>query len=132
MWKHLSLRARLLFPLAAMFVAALILGAVLLRFFATTQLIEEIEPAARSAEQVALAINAALGTSANPRQTLDAFSRSLGSDGAIQFRQDGAAASASSTVQPSSSAGRAPAWFAGLLAVPEIGAAYPVLIDGSR
>jgi two-component system sensor histidine kinase UhpB len=132
MWKHLSLRARLLFPLAAIFVAALILGAVLLRFFATTQLIEEIEPAARSAEQVALAINAALGTSANPRQTLDAFSRSLGSDGAIQFRQDGAAASASSTVQPSSSAGRAPAWFAGLLAVPEIGAAYPVLIDGSR
>jgi two-component system sensor histidine kinase UhpB len=95
-------------------------------------LIEEIEPAARSAEQVAHAINAALATSANPRQTLDAFSRSLGIDGAIQFREDGAAASATSPVQPSSSVARVPAWFAGLLAVPEIGAAYPVLINGSR
>jgi two-component system sensor histidine kinase UhpB len=95
-------------------------------------LIEEIEPAARSAEQVATALNTALGTSANPRQTLDAFSRSLGTGGTIRFRPAGAAAPAGPAVETPSSFSRAPAWFAGLLAVPEIGAAYPVLIDGGR
>jgi two-component system sensor histidine kinase UhpB len=132
MWKHLSLRGRLLFPLGAMFLAALILGAVLLRFFATTQLIEEIEPAARSAEQVAAALNTALEASGNPRRTLDAFSGSLGTDGAIQFRPAGTDAPARSTVQPTGPFATAPAWFAHLLAVPVIGAAYPVRIDGSR
>jgi len=132
MWKHLSLRTRLLFPLGALSIAALIAGAVLLRFFAASQLIEEIEPAARSAEQVATALNTALGTSANPRQTLDAFSRSLGTGGTVRFRPVGAAAPAGPAVQTPSSFGSAPAWFAGLLAVPEIGAAYPVLIDGGR
>ena len=130
MWKDLSLRGRLLFPLGAMFLAALILGAVLLRFFATTQLIEEIEPAARSAEQVAAALNTALGASGNPRQTLDAFSGALGTDGAIQFRPAGTDAPARSSAQPPFAT--APAWFAHLLAVPVIGAAYPVRIDGSR
>jgi two-component system sensor histidine kinase UhpB len=132
MWEHLSLRTRLLFPLGALSIAALIAGAVLLRFFAASQLIEEIEPAARSAEQVATALNTALGASANPRQTLDAFSRSLGTGGTIRFRAAGAAAPTGPAVQTPSSFGRAPTWFAGLLAVPEIGAAYPVLIDGGR
>jgi two-component system sensor histidine kinase UhpB len=115
-----------------MFLAALLLGAVLLRFFATAQLIEETEPAARSAEQVATALNAALRTSANPRATLDAFSRSLGNEGAVQFRPAGAAAAAGSPVRPRSSFARAPAWFAELVAGPEIGAAHPVSIDGSQ
>jgi two-component system sensor histidine kinase UhpB len=131
MWQQLSLRSRLLFPLGAVFLAALLLGAVLLRFFATTQLIEEIEPAARSAEQVAIALDAALRSSTNSRQTLDAFSRSLGTNGAIQFRPAGAAP-VRPPVRPPWSLARAPAWFADLLAVPEIGAAYPVSIDGSR
>ena len=131
MWEQLSLRARLLFTLGAMFLAALLLGAVLLRFFATTQLIEEIEPAARSAEQVAAALNAALRTSANPRATLDAFGRSLGSEGAVQFRSAGPAAAVGPPVPPQSSFARAPSWFAELVAGPEIGAAHPVSIDGS-
>jgi two-component system sensor histidine kinase UhpB len=131
MWEQLSLRARLLFTLGAMFLAVLLLGAVLLRFFATTQLIEEVEPAARSAEQVATALNTALRTSTNPRPTLDAFSRALGNDGAVQFRPSGAAAPADPPVRPPWSFGRAPAWFADLVGGHEIGAAHPVLIDGS-
>ncbi|MEA2920478.1 MAG: two-component system, NarL family, sensor histidine kinase UhpB [Bradyrhizobium sp.] len=131
MWQQLSLRSRLLFPLGAVFLAALLLGAVLLRFFATTQLIEEMQPAARSAEQVAIALNAALRSSANSGQTLDAFSRSLGTGGAIQFRAAGAAP-VRPPVRPPWSLGKAPAWFADLLSVPEIGATYPVSIDGSR
>jgi two-component system sensor histidine kinase UhpB len=131
MWQQLSLRSRLLFPLGAVFLAALLLGAVLLRLFATTQLIEEMQPAARSAEQVAIALNAALRSSANSRQTLDAFSRSLGTGGAIQFRAAGAAP-VRPPVRPPWSLGKAPAWFADLLSVPEIGATYPVSIDGSR
>ena len=121
-----------MFPLGAMFLAALLLGAVLLRFFATTQLAEEIEPAARSAEQVAIALNTALRTSNNPQQTLDAFSRSLGADGAIQFRPAGATAPVRPPVRPPWSFGRAPAWFSDLLVMPEIGAAYPVSIDRNQ
>ena len=52
-WQELSLRARLFLPLGAMFVVALVLGAVLLRSFAAEQLIEENEPAVRSAGQLA-------------------------------------------------------------------------------
>jgi two-component system sensor histidine kinase UhpB len=58
MWKQLSLQARLFLPLGFVFVAALIVGAVLLRVFATSQLIEENEPIARSTERVADALNA--------------------------------------------------------------------------
>src|ERR1700730_5761610 len=123
MWQQLSLRSRLLFPLGAVFLAALLLGAVLLRFFATTQLIEEIEPAARSAEQVAIALDAALRSSTNSRQTLDAFSRSLGTNGAIQFRPAGAAP-VRPPVRPPWSLARAPEWFGDLLAPPAIADAY--------
>ena len=72
-----------------MFVVALVLGAVLLRGFAAEQLIEENEPAVRSAGQLAEALNAALRSSDNPRQTLNAFGESLGTAGAIQFRSAG-------------------------------------------
>ena len=95
-WQDLSLRARLFLPLAAMFVVALILGAVLLRSFAAEQLIEEHEPAMRSAGQLAEALNATLRSSANPQQTLEAFGQSLGTGGAIRFRSAEASSSAAS------------------------------------
>jgi two-component system sensor histidine kinase UhpB len=72
MWKRLSLRMRLLLPLGTMFVAALLLGAVSLQLFAPGQLIEENEPAARTAKAVAEALNSALLISTNPQATLDA------------------------------------------------------------
>ena len=58
MWERLSLRTRLLLPLGLMFVAALLAGAVSLQIFATAQLMEESEPAARSARAVCRAARA--------------------------------------------------------------------------
>lgn len=132
MWERLSLRTRLFLPLGAMFVAALVLGAILLRVFAATQLVEENEPTARSAEQIARALNTALRTAANSQQTLDAFGQSLGTTGPIQFRRAGAAPAATSPIQSSSMFGRAPGWFVDYLAVPDMAAAFPVVIDGNR
>jgi two-component system sensor histidine kinase UhpB len=123
---------RLFLPLGAMFVVALILGAVLLRNFGSEHLIEENKPSARSAEQIAGALNTALRSSANPEQTLDAFGQSLGTAGVLQFRPAGAAPLAPSAVQPSIMAGRAPGWFVDVLAVPQMGAVFPVNIDGKR
>lgn len=131
-WPELSLRARLFIPLGAMFVMALILGAVLLRNFGSEHLIEENKPSARSAEQIAGALNIALRASANPEQTLDAFGQALGTTGVLQFRPVGAAPPAPSAVQPSTSFGRAPGWFVDVLAVPEMGAVFPVIISGKR
>ena len=109
-----------------MFVTALILGAVLLRVFASEQLAEETEPAARAARQVAEALNSALRSSTNPQQALDAFAQSLGNAGTIKFRPAGAAPA----VPSPPSFGRVPGWFVDLLVVPEIGATSPIQIDG--
>jgi two-component system, NarL family, sensor histidine kinase UhpB len=114
-----------------MFVVALILGAILLRNFGSEHLVEENKPSARSAEQIAGALNAALRSSANPEQTLDAFGQSLGTAGVLQYRPAGAAPPAPS-VQPSTTVGRAPGWFVEVLAVPKMGAVFPVIIDGKR
>ena len=79
----------MLLPLGLMFVAALLAGGVSLQIFATTQLMEETEPAARSAKAVAAALNGALQTSNNPQATLEAFVQSLGASEAIRFRRLG-------------------------------------------
>jgi len=126
MWKRLSLRTRLFLPLGAVFVAALILGAVSLRIFATAQLAAENEPAARAAHQVAEALNTALRTSPNPQQTLDAFAQSLGTAGTIQFRLAGATPAAA----PPHSSGRVPGWFLDLLVMPETSPPFPIQIAG--
>jgi two-component system, NarL family, sensor histidine kinase UhpB len=88
-WERLSLRKRLMLPLGTMFVAALLVGAISLHFFATTQLIEENEPPTRATRLIAEALNSALGSSNNPEQTLNAFGQSLGTSEAIQFRRTG-------------------------------------------
>lgn len=130
-WQGLSLRARLFLPLGVMFVLALILGAVLLRSFAAEQLIEENEPAVRSAGQLAEALNATLRSSSNPQQALEAFGQSLGTGGAIKFlsAETGSAASRVAAVTASR---RAPGWFADFLALPEMREAFPVVVDGKR
>jgi two-component system, NarL family, sensor histidine kinase UhpB len=131
-WQELSFRARLFLPLGAMFVVALILGAVLLRSFAAEQLAEENEPAVRSAGQLAEALNATLRSSANPQQTLEAFGRSLGTGGGIQFRSAEASFRAESRAATATVSRRAPGWFVDLLALPDMRAAFPVVIDGKR
>ena len=131
MWERLSLRTRLLLPLGLMFVAALLTGGVSLQIFATTQLMEETEPAARSARAVAAALNGALQTSSNPQATLEAFAQSLGTSEAIRFRRLGT----DRDVHPpgvQTPLGTVPDWFVHLLAVPEFNAAFPVTIEGKQ
>jgi len=131
MWERLSLRTRLLLPLGLMFVAALVAGAVSLRIFATAQLVEAVEPAARSARAVAAALNGALRTSTNPNATLDAFVQSLGASETIRFRRIGTDLG----VHPpevQTPLGTVPNWFVHLLAIPEFKAAFPVMIEGKQ
>ena len=131
MWETLSLRTRLLLPLGLMFVAALLAGGVSLRFFSASQLMEETEPAARSARAVAAALNGALQTSSNPQATLEAFAQSLGTSEAIRFRRLGT----DRDVHPpgvQTPLGTVPDWFVHLLAVPEFNAAFPVTIEGKQ
>lgn len=130
MWARLSLRARLLLPLGLMFMAALLAGGVSLQIFASAQLVEETEPAARSARAVAAALNGALQSSANPQATLDAFVQSLGASEAIRFRRLGGERDTPPRVQ--TQLGAVPDWFVRLLAMPEFKAAFPVTIEGRQ
>ena len=123
---------RLLLPLGTMFVAALLLGAVSLQLFAPGQLIEENEPASRSAKAVAEALNSALLMSTNPQQTLDAFVKSLGTSEAIRFRRTGADIPRIRQCEVRTPLGRVPHWFVDLLGLPEIGASFPVTSRASR
>ncbi|MBA2397447.1 MAG: histidine kinase [Bradyrhizobium sp.] len=132
MWKNLSLRMRLVLPLGTMFVAALLFGAVSLQLFAPEQLMEESAPASRSAKAVAEALNSALLVSTNPQQTLDAFVQALGTSEAIRFRRAGAETSAHSPVEVRTPLGRVPNWFVDVLGLPEMGASFPVTIDGKQ
>jgi two-component system sensor histidine kinase UhpB len=132
MWKNLSLRMRLVLPLGTMFVAALLIGAISLQLFAPVQVVEENEPASRSARVVAEALNSALLVSKNPQQTLDAFVHSLGTSEAIRFRPLGAEISTPSLIEVRTPLGRVPRWFVDLLGLPEIGTSFPVRIDGKQ
>ena len=132
MWEKFSLRTRLFLPLGMMFVAALVLGAVALRLFAPVQLIEENEPAMRSAKVVAGALNDALKTSPNPDQMLDAFVQSLGPSETIQYRRAGTAGRAHPPVEVRTLLGQVPAWFVDLLGIPDLDASFPVTIEGRR
>src|SRR3954469_10780442 len=115
MWKNLSLRMRLVLPLATMFGAALLLGAISLQLFAPVQLVEENESASRSAKAVAEALNSALLISTNPQQTLDAFVQSLGTSEAIRFRRSGVEIQAHAPLEVRTPLGRVPRWFIDLL-----------------
>ena len=132
MWKGLSLRTRLFLPLGAMFVAALVLGGISLHIFATAQLIQENEPPARAAKRVADALNDTLRSSSDPRRTLDTFGQALGTSEAIQFRPTGTDRSAHPPVEIRTPFGSVPDWFVHLLALPEIGASFPIMIDGNH
>jgi signal transduction histidine kinase len=131
MWQRLSFRTQLFLPLGVMFVAALIMGGVLLHVFTTSQLAEENEPAQRSARAVADALNSALRTSENPRRTLDAFVGMLDESSDIQFR---AAEAVSTPLAPRPLQGShvPPKWFVNLLTIPDLHIAFPVAIDGQR
>ena len=130
-WERLSLRARLLLPLGLVFAVALLAGGVSLQIFATTQLIEETEPAARSAKAVAAALNGALQASHNPQATLDAFVQSLGTSEGIRFRRLGSSLD-DRLPEVQTPLGTVPDWFVRLLVLPEFKTAFPVEIGGKQ
>jgi signal transduction histidine kinase len=112
-----------------MFVAALIMGFVLLQMFATGQIADENEPGRTSARAVAAALNGALGSSDNPQRTLDAFVQSLDSSSDIQFRPADAGPPPSSR-SPLQSPHGVPRWFIDLLTIPDIDGVFPVAVGG--
>lgn len=128
MWQRLSFRTQLFLPLGLSFLAALAMGGVLLQTFATGQLADESEPGRRSAQTIAVALNSALGASDNPRKVLDAFVHSLDPSSDIQFRpvEAGSVPSAKDSLQ---GVHGVPQWFVGLIAIPDMNAASPVMID---
>ena len=116
-----------------MFLTALIAGLVLLRIFATDQLVNENEPAGRSSVLIAGALNKALSASSNPNATLDAFVDGLNKSGSdiIKFRKAGASQLPRTENQTTrAGSGRVPAWFVHLLGLPEMARHTPILIRG--
>jgi signal transduction histidine kinase len=131
MWQRLSFRTQLFLPLGMSFIAALILGGVLLQTFATGQLADENEPGRRSTRTVAAALNNTLRASDNPRQTLDAFVHSLDTSSDIQFRT-GDTSLVSSPKDGLRKPHGVPQWFVDLLTIPDMDTAAPVMIGGER
>lgn len=107
------------------------MGGLLLQTFAAGQLADENEPGRRSTRTVALALNDGLSVSDNPQKMLDAFVHSLGTSSDIQFRP-AAAGPAPSPKDSLRSAHGVPQWFVDLIAIPDMDAATPVMIDGKR
>jgi signal transduction histidine kinase len=132
MWHRFSLRTRLFIPLGAMFLIALLVGIVSLRIFAASQLIDESEPAARSAGLVADALNRALQLSPDPEHILEAFGQSLGTSGSVQFRRLGSTTLVPSIEDAATPSGRVPAWFLSLVPSPDVSATFPVRIHGAH
>lgn len=118
-------------PLGMSFLAALIMGGVLLQTFTTDQLADENEPARRLTRTVAAALNDTLRSSNNPQQTLEAFVHSLDISSDIQFR------AVAGGPKPSARDGLrrphgVPRWFVDRLTIPDMGVAVPVMIDDQR
>ncbi|MBR0790711.1 HAMP domain-containing protein [Bradyrhizobium manausense] len=131
MWQRLSFKAQLFLPLGVSFLTILALGGVLLQMFAAGQLADENEPGRHSARAVAVALNSSLAASDNPRKMLDAFVGSLGTSSDIQFRpvEAGPPPSARDGLRDVHGV---PQWFVDLIAVPDMDAATPVMIDGKH
>ncbi|WFU24326.1 histidine kinase [Bradyrhizobium sp. CB1717] len=129
MWQRLSFRTQLFLPLGAGFLAALVLGGILLQVFATGQLADENEPARRSTKTIATALNNTLRASDDPQKTLQAFVQSLDTASDIQFRavEAGPIPSVKDGLRNLQAV---PQWFLNLLTMPDLDAASPVVIDG--
>ena len=125
LWNRLSLRARLLLPMAAMVVGALLLGGLALQIVSPEQFENENAQGARSARLVADALNATLAAAGNPQQALDAFAGGLGNSEGIAFVRSGSKPQRSSG---SPNRGNIPAWFTALLQVPQLGSIHPIRI----
>lgn len=136
MWRSFSLRTRICLSLCILFLFVALAAVFLLREFASEQLVEENEPAARSAVVIAAAINEAVNGSPEPYRVLDAFAATLAPDRtmAIAFRPVGGevAQEQSQASDANRSIKRAPAWFVRFLDLPDIRRLHPIQIAGQH
>jgi two-component system sensor histidine kinase UhpB len=134
MWKTYSLRTRLSLFLCAVFLVALVAGASLLRLFSADQLVDENEPAERSAVLVAGALNNALKVTSDPNAVLMAFLSGLASTSpdALQFRPVGAASTTKTDPAVVLSYSHVPHWFLSFLNLPDLSRHIPILVGDRR
>ena len=125
MWKRLPLRFRLFLPTIGLIAASLLFGIFALQIFSPGQFESESDDAAALVRTVTKGLNAALEVAANPEPTLDGFADGIGTGDAIRYRK--ADASVSEPRIRLNTDG-VPAWFVGLLRIPNIAAAHPVMI----
>jgi two-component system sensor histidine kinase UhpB len=109
-----------------MFLAAEVGGLMTLRIFAAGQVLDETEPAGRSALLVADALNAALRVSSNPSLTLETFVNALNTSDAdvIKFRRVDTPA-----VKSEAGPFAVPDWFIPLLNLPDVSRHAPIWIQ---
>src|SRR6201995_3731523 len=129
MWTKLSLRERLVLPMGAMIVGALLLGGLALQSVSPDQFEYENAQGTRSAQLVAEALNAALAAAGNPQQALDAFASGLGTSESIEFARHG---TMPDRIAPRTHDSKVPAWFMAVLKIPQLGAAYPIKIGADH
>lgn len=125
MWKRLPLRFRLFLPTIGLIAASLLFGIFALEIFSPDQFENESEDAAALVQTVTKGLNAALAVSQNPEPTLNGFAEGIGTGDAIRYRK--ADVSAEKPRIRLNTDG-VPAWFVGLLRIPNIAAAHPVII----
>jgi hypothetical protein len=129
MWKKLPLRFRLFLPTAAFIAAFLLFGIFALQLFSPEQFENENEERAALVTAVTKGLNAALVATANPEQVLGAFAEGIGTGDAIQFRK---AEASMNNPRIRLTTEWVPDWFVGLLRIPNIAAAHPVIIGQRR
>ena len=129
MWNRLPLRFRLFLPTIALIAATLLFGIFALRIFSPNQFENESEDAAALVRTVTKGLNTALAAARDPELTLDAFAEGIGTGDAIRYRKADASES-KPTIRLDTDG--IPLWFVGLLRIPNLAAAHPVVIGERR
>ena len=125
MWKRLPLKFRLFLPTVALIAASLLFGIFALQTFSPEQFENENEEGAALARAVTNGLNAALAATTNPERTLEAFAEGLGTGDAVLFRK---ADLSMAKPRIRLTTDGIPNWFVGLLRIPDIASAHPVVI----
>jgi len=125
MWKRLPLRFRLFLPTIGLIVASLLFGIFSLEIFSADQFENESEDAAALVRTVTKGLNTALAVAANPEPTLGAFAEGIGTGETIQYRKGDASASKPKIRLNTEGV---PAWFVGLLRIPNLATAHPIIV----
>jgi len=129
MWKRLPLRFRLFLPTIGLTAASLLFGIFALQIFSPGQFETENEDAAALVRTVTKGLNAALAATSNPELTLDAFAEGIGTGDAIRYRKSDASVS---KPRIRLNTDGVPLWFVGLLRIPNIATAHPVVVGERR